>query len=96
MIARTVLYFPGVADANRRVRRVVIGGAKRDRTADLLNAIQALSQLSYSPFRELTRLRYHSFWQPVKYIHWFFIFEQGMRCQFNCLLVECNIFLYSR
>jgi hypothetical protein len=26
-----------------------IGGAKRDRTADLLNAIQALSQLSYGP-----------------------------------------------
>ena len=26
-----------------------IGGAKRDRTADLLNAIQALSQLSYNP-----------------------------------------------
>ena len=25
------------------------GGAKRDRTADLLNAIQALSQLSYTP-----------------------------------------------
>ena len=25
------------------------GGAKRNRTADLLNAIQALSQLSYSP-----------------------------------------------
>ncbi len=25
------------------------GGATRDRTADLLNAIQALSQLSYSP-----------------------------------------------
>ena len=29
----------------------VIGGAKRDRTADLLNAIQALSQLSYGPDR---------------------------------------------
>ena len=28
---------------------VVIGGDKRDRTADLLNAIQALSQLSYTP-----------------------------------------------
>ncbi len=28
---------------------VIFGGAKRDRTADLLNAIQALSQLSYSP-----------------------------------------------
>jgi hypothetical protein len=27
----------------------VFGGAKRDRTADLLNAIQALSQLSYGP-----------------------------------------------
>ena len=27
----------------------MIGGATRDRTADLLNAIQALSQLSYSP-----------------------------------------------
>ncbi len=25
------------------------GGAKRDRTADLLHAMQALSQLSYSP-----------------------------------------------
>ena len=25
------------------------GGAKRDRTADLVNAIHALSQLSYSP-----------------------------------------------
>jgi hypothetical protein len=25
------------------------GGAERDRTVDLLNAIQALSQLSYSP-----------------------------------------------
>ncbi len=26
------------------------GGDKRDRTADLLNAIQALSQLSYTPY----------------------------------------------
>ena len=28
------------------------GGAKRDRTADLLHAMQALSQLSYSPETE--------------------------------------------
>ena len=28
-----------------------VGGATRDRTADLLRARQALSQLSYSPFR---------------------------------------------
>ena len=27
----------------------MFGGAKRDRTADLYNAIVALSQLSYSP-----------------------------------------------
>ena len=27
----------------------VFGGDKRDRTADLLNAFQALSQLSYTP-----------------------------------------------
>ena len=30
----------------------MIGGAKRDRTADLLRARQALSQLSYSPKRD--------------------------------------------
>ena len=29
------------------------GGAERDRTADLLNAIQALSQLSYSPIFDI-------------------------------------------
>ena len=29
------------------------GGDKRDRTADLLNAIQALSQLSYTPKRQI-------------------------------------------
>ncbi len=31
---------------------LVTGGADRDRTDDLLNAIQALSQLSYSPTRD--------------------------------------------
>jgi hypothetical protein len=30
-------------------RRLKAGGAKRDRTADLLHAMQALSQLSYGP-----------------------------------------------
>ena len=30
-------------------KRAGVGGDKRDRTADLLNAIQALSQLSYTP-----------------------------------------------
>ena len=37
---------------------VPFGGDKRDRTADLLNAIQALSQLSYTP--ELTSVRKYS------------------------------------
>ena len=32
------------------------GGAKRDRTADLLRARQALSQLSYSPIQRLVGL----------------------------------------
>ena len=31
------------------VRNGFVSGANRDRTGDLLNAIQALSQLSYSP-----------------------------------------------
>ena len=31
------------------MQKQVYGGAKRDRTADLLHAMQALSQLSYSP-----------------------------------------------
>jgi hypothetical protein len=34
---------PGACDAVER------GGARRDRTADLLHAMQALSQLSYGP-----------------------------------------------
>ncbi len=32
--------------------RANFGGARRDRTADLLHAMQALSQLSYSPKKE--------------------------------------------
>ena len=33
-----------------------VGGARRDRTADLLHAMQALSQLSYSPKNEARTL----------------------------------------
>jgi hypothetical protein len=33
-------------------RDLSCGGGKRDRTADLLHAMQALSQLSYTPTRE--------------------------------------------
>ena len=32
---------------------ILFGGAERDRTVGLLNAIQALSQLSYSPMQRI-------------------------------------------
>ena len=36
---------------------VYVGGARRDRTADLLHAMQALSQLSYGPLLEARKNR---------------------------------------
>ena len=36
-------------DGDRCIEMNNFGGARRDRTADLLHAMQALSQLSYSP-----------------------------------------------
>ena len=38
------------------LRFVVFGGDKRDRTADLLNAIQTLSQLSYTPVYKILEI----------------------------------------
>ena len=43
----------------------VFGGDKRDRTADLLNAIQALSQLSYTPKYSLRNEKYYSIQRSV-------------------------------
>ena len=46
------MLFLGVKGQEKRPEFLEIsglGGDKRDRTADLLNAIQALSQLSYTP-----------------------------------------------
>jgi hypothetical protein len=40
----------------RVARRAKRGGARRDRTADLLHAMQALSQLSYGPLTLAYRL----------------------------------------
>ena len=40
-----------------RRNRCENGGARRDRTADLLHAMQALSQLSYGPTREAGKVR---------------------------------------
>jgi hypothetical protein len=43
-----------------------IGGAERDRTVDLLNAIQALSQLSYSPTGESFKANLKTLAQSTK------------------------------
>ncbi len=40
---------PAKTKTPAEARVLNFGGAKRDRTADLLHAMQALSQLSYSP-----------------------------------------------
>ena len=55
----------------------VFGGDKRDRTADLLNAIQALSQLSYTPiFGSLFgQLLYYSI--PAEFVNSFFHFSNA-------------------
>ena len=43
----------GTLDCYRYLRILQsFGGGKRDRTADLLHAMQALSQLSYTPTKE--------------------------------------------
>ena len=49
------LYWPDPEEgiiAGNDALELFCGGATRDRTADLLHAMQALSQLSYSPFTE--------------------------------------------
>ena len=50
-IARGQRFSLSFRQSKKHTRRCVFcfGGDKRDRTADLLNAIQALSQLSYTP-----------------------------------------------
>ena len=45
--------FSKKSTGNIAVSGNLFGGDKRDRTADLLNAIQALSQLSYTPKKHL-------------------------------------------
>src|SRR5579872_6644117 len=47
--------FAGLAQP-KLAKRAKAGGARRDRTADLLHAMQALSQLSYGPLDRPTRL----------------------------------------
>ena len=50
-------YRPRLTAASPFTSRVHTGGAGRDRTGDLLNANQALSQLSYSPMPPIAVLK---------------------------------------
>ena len=57
------------------------GGDKRDRTADLLNAIQALSQLSYTPKFScaVRQLLYYNMFHPFvnrQFIFFSYIFSR--------------------
>ena len=45
-------------------------GAERDRTADLLNAIQALSQLSYSPKVSYMQQLDATITNEIKWLHY--------------------------
>ena len=56
--------------------RITVGGDKRDRTADLLNAIQALSQLSYTPWTQ--KVYYHI--KKHMSTHFFHFFNFGFTC----------------
>ena len=49
------------------------GGAARDRTADLLNAIQALSQLSYSPIASEGNVSVEACGRQVRKTRLFFV-----------------------
>ena len=81
------------------------GGDKRDRTADLLNAIQALSQLSYTPiFGSLFgQLLYYSI--PAEFVNSFFSFFQrpffavfrfrGWTKVFTCAILYITILTVS-
>ena len=78
----------------------VFGGDKRDRTADLLNAIQALSQLSYTPilFIRSVRLLYYSI--LAKIVNSFFILfrkisvsQSEEECR-SCESVRCSTIMF--
>jgi hypothetical protein len=53
------------------------GGAERDRTDDLLNANQALSQLSYSPLYSFPGTRLSPVPEPECYIEANWMFRAG-------------------
>ena len=76
-----------------------ICGAKRDRTADLLNAIQALSQLSYSPTFPLSkcldgkRCLDTMFGKKVSSFFWYINgYQAHISCQAQETLLDYDVF----
>ena len=66
------------------------GGVKRDRTADLLNAIQALSQLSYNPNKDFVILHYFTY-KIFKFRRYAKIFSARTAIKWNFKLALGNI-----
>ena len=59
------------------------GGGKRDRTADLLHAMQALSQLSYTPKRSMNRILPRGFGTCKSF--------PAKKCRNRCFLTFFNL-----
>ena len=57
LLLRLLYYYCGTTQCRFLLR----GGGKRDRTADLLHAMQALSQLSYTPVPRRSKIIADSF-----------------------------------
>ncbi len=57
---------PSGSIANRNREAVKVGGARRDRTDDLLLAKQALSQLSYGPLRLSRSIKWWA-WEDLNF-----------------------------
>lgn len=58
-------------------KNLQLGGGNRDRTCDLLNANQMLSQLSYAPKKVKLVMRYDPFWVNVFVLCYFLVFLQN-------------------
>ena len=65
-----------------------VGGDKRDRTADLLNAIQALSQLSYTPIFVLPSNDNSYYIKRIGFVNSFFKFDAAHPTKTGCAAVN--------
>lgn len=76
-----------------KLSEAVYGGAKRDRTADLLRARQALSQLSYGPITKLVGLgRFELPTSPLSGVR---SNQLSYRPNFELVTVSCELSAWS-